>query len=376
MSQQPTSCSCSHHHHEEQQVEELDTNKHTFNDPADEFRSFSDEELKQIIADDNNAVSKRSRLLYYLRQLTNNEEEIERSISILSEGFKSNSALLRHEIAYVMGQIGSEKAIPILEKVIQNLSEDVMVRHEAGEALGAIGSEQALPVLEQYLKDEHREIRETCELAIENIKYRQIKLKALSSVQNSLGNSTDPMDSFLSPFSSVDPSPAFESDKKLIFEEIKSTFLDLNKPLFERYKAMFTLRNIAGQYLEIDQKDYMNSWKRKEEALQTLCKGLLNKDEGALFKHEVAFVLGQLQDKSTANALEEILRDKNQHAMVRHEAAEALGSISDPESLKLLQEFEIDDVSAVKDSCTVAIDMHEYWSKFFSLTKSENEEQE
>jgi len=43
---------------------------------------------------------------------------------------------------------------------------------------------------------------------------------------------------------------------------------------------------------------------------------------------QVAYVLGQLQNKAAASALSDILRNVNEHPMVRHEAAEALGSIA------------------------------------------------
>lgn len=43
---------------------------------------------------------------------------------------------------------------------------------------------------------------------------------------------------------------------------------------------------------------------------------------------QVAYVLGQLQNKSASATLSRILKDVNEHPMVRHEAAEALGSIA------------------------------------------------
>lgn len=43
---------------------------------------------------------------------------------------------------------------------------------------------------------------------------------------------------------------------------------------------------------------------------------------------QVAYVLGQLQNKLASDALSRILKDVNEHPMVRHEAAEALGSIA------------------------------------------------
>ena len=42
----------------------------------------------------------------------------------------------------------------------------------------------------------------------------------------------------------------------------------------------------------------------------------------------MAYVLGQLQDKASTEALVTTLKDVTEHPMVRHEAAEALGSIA------------------------------------------------
>ena len=44
-------------------------------------------------------------------------------------GFNSNSALLRHEVAYVLGQMQNQVAIPTLIDVLSDEDEHVMVRH-------------------------------------------------------------------------------------------------------------------------------------------------------------------------------------------------------------------------------------------------------
>ncbi len=49
--------------------------------------------------------------------------------------------------------------------------------------------------------------------------------------------------------------------------------------------------------------------------------------KSALFRHELAYVMGQLQHPASVDCLLEVLGNKQEHAMVRHEAAEALGSI-------------------------------------------------
>jgi hypothetical protein len=117
-------------------------------------------------------------------------------------------------------------------------------------------------------------------------------------------------------------------------------------PLFQRYRAMFTLRNIGDK-----------------EAIEALCAGF--NDKSALFKHEIAYVLGQMghtQSEEAAAALKEMLKDESQHPMTRHEAAEALGSVSETDATtKFLQEFQKDDNLIVSQSCDVALDIQEYW---------------
>ncbi len=48
----------------------------------------------------------------------------------------------------------------------------------------------------------------------------------------------------------------------------------------------------------------------------------------ALFRHEVAYVLGQVQSGVGRDPLLDRLRDAGESDMVRHECAEALGSIA------------------------------------------------
>ena len=45
-------------------------------------------------------------------------------------GFADESALLKHELAYCLGQMKNTNALPVLESVLANEKEDPMVRHE------------------------------------------------------------------------------------------------------------------------------------------------------------------------------------------------------------------------------------------------------
>ena len=67
----------------------------------------------------------RMRALFSLRNNRSNE-----AIDALCEGFSSTSALLRHELAYVLGQMQNNHAVPKLIEVLSDNDEHVMVRHE------------------------------------------------------------------------------------------------------------------------------------------------------------------------------------------------------------------------------------------------------
>jgi deoxyhypusine monooxygenase len=74
---------------------------------------------------------------------------------------------LRHELAYVLGQMQNNVALPTLNERLSDLEEHVMVRHEAAEAMGAIGNHSAKPILKRFLSDENIEVAESCEVALD-----------------------------------------------------------------------------------------------------------------------------------------------------------------------------------------------------------------
>ncbi|CAO3624784.1 unnamed protein product [Mucor hiemalis] len=270
----------------------------------------------------NVSLAERFRSLFTLKNIAN-----EQSIDIIAKAFADDSELLKHELAYCLGQIGNPRANSTLEKVLEDLSEHEMVRHEAAEALGAIGSLESLPILEKFLNDSNESVVDTCELAIDKIKY-----------ENDPENKAE-REANKSVYNSVDPAPPTTETKSV--EELEAQLTNPDLKLFKRYRAMFALREIGNT-----------------EAVLALAKGL--KDKSALFRHEVAYVFGQLQHPASVPALTECLQDKNEVHMVRHEAAEALGSIATPEVLSTLDSFKEDTEQVVRESCVVALDMYEY----------------
>ncbi|VEL19957.1 unnamed protein product [Protopolystoma xenopodis] len=168
-----------------------------------------------------------------------------------------------------------------------------------------------------------------------------------------------------------------------------------HRSLFERYRALFTLRKRAL--------DAHLSEPERTAAADLLGK-CLSAPGSSLLRHEVAFVLGQLAMPSTADYLIACIKAgpptspkqhsstengstspstsrsagasvTGEHSMVRHEAAEALGAVlgearlseADEElaavsrrAMACLQAGLHDPVQVVRESCVLALDIAEY----------------
>lgn len=289
---------------------------------SSEDKTISIAAIGAMICDTKLPMKQRFRALFTLRNLGG-----EKAIKEISKVFTDSSALLKHECAYCLGQMQDVKAIPILSAILEDKMQEPIVRHEAGEALGAIGDPSAIPVIKKYCSDNTQEVAETCQLALGRIEWLQS--------QNPADN-----DEVLpaNPYASVDPTPP---SKLTDIVTLKQRLLNEELSLFERYRAMFTLRNMGG-----------------EPAAVALAEGL--QCTGALFRHEIAYVLGQMADPATVPYLTKNLQNPAESSMVRHECAEALGSIATDECMDILERYRSDSERVVKESCEVALDMCEY----------------
>lgn len=90
------------------------------------------------------------------------------SISRVLENDKN--ALVRHEAAFSLGQLGYPAATAALSNAVKS-DLSYFVRHEAAIALGVIGSEDARETLNEALKDESEEVRESAIIALANLDY-------------------------------------------------------------------------------------------------------------------------------------------------------------------------------------------------------------
>lgn len=257
-------------------------------------------------------------------------------------------ALLGHELAYCLGQIGLPSALPVLEATLRDRSVHPMVRHEAAEAMGAIGDPISLPILKEYLQDSEISVRETCELAIEKI-VRASNPETGESRRAEVYGTIDPAPSMIKSFHETSGSHLGPDE----LNQMKIQLLDTNRSLFDRYRAMFGLRDAVSRV--IDSEDHLD-----EIAIDALAAGFT--DPSALFRHEIAYVMGQLSHPSSVPALVRVLANKREDEMVRHEAAEALGSIATPEVLEALKSHSsVEEPSrVVRESCEVALDMYRH----------------
>jgi deoxyhypusine monooxygenase len=132
--------------------------------------------LRKSLCSETTPLATRFRALFSLKHLAHqatDPQEAHAAIDAIAAAFASPSALLKHELAYCLGQTGKDAAAPYLKTVLEDLQEDPMCRHEAAEALGALGHAGSLEVLRKFRDREGEEVvvKETCEIAIDRIEW-------------------------------------------------------------------------------------------------------------------------------------------------------------------------------------------------------------
>lgn len=139
--------------------------------------------LATVLADPSLPLSHRFRALFGLKHhacaqppTLTSAPAIAAIASALAAPAAVAGALLKHEVAYCLGQTRSPLAMgPLREALLRRDAEDPMVRHEAAEALGAIADPDCLGLLLERRDDAAEEtiVRETCEIAVERIRWEE-----------------------------------------------------------------------------------------------------------------------------------------------------------------------------------------------------------
>ena len=153
--------------------------------------------------------------------------------------------------------------------------------------MGAISLESSIPVLKRYLNDPNRSVRETCEIALAKIEWDNSPEGRAHHSAPTLENgcvsyacNAPILTRSGRTYTSIDPAPptsgllkgkpAPQDLSRDSVDSLRATLTDPTLPLFERYRAMFALRNIGT-----------------DQAVDALASGF--SDDSALFK----FVLHQ-----------------------------------------------------------------------------------
>lgn len=138
--------------------------------------------LRKVLTSESEPLARRFRALFSLKHLACLQpptEETIPAIEAIAAAFASPSALLKHELAYCLGQTKNIESVAYLKHVVNDTQEDAMCRHEAAEALGALGYEDSLDLLKR-LRDDTNEldiIRETCDIAVDRIIWENSEAK-------------------------------------------------------------------------------------------------------------------------------------------------------------------------------------------------------
>ena len=117
-----------------------------FTPPQDEISK-----LQAVLTSETTPLARRFRALFALKHYAALQPPTKQSvpsIKAIAAALSSPSALLKHELAYCLGQTRNHEAVPYLQTVLQDIHEDPMCRHEAAEALGALGYEENLALLD------------------------------------------------------------------------------------------------------------------------------------------------------------------------------------------------------------------------------------
>ncbi|XP_074600001.1 deoxyhypusine hydroxylase nero [Brevipalpus obovatus] len=301
--------------------------------------SVSIDSVGAILADTQQPLKRRFRALFTLKNTYDPQ-----SLPWIKETLdKEKSVLLKHELAYCMGQMSLPEAIPLLIPILNDHNQDSIVRHEAGEALGNLvpldrdddgnnRSLSAIKALEANMSDKCPLVSQTCELAMEKIRWLRDATKQEIEQLN------------CKKFTTHDPTPpmaSFDSVGKL--EEI---LISPETSLFDKYRALFSLRNLGSS-----------------ECVDILGRSLhRNRDNRKmdLFMHEIGYIFGQMCDPDSIEYLEKIVEYPECHEIARHECVEALGSIGTSKAIEFLKNFINDPSLVVRQSVEVALDMTDY----------------
>ena len=132
--------------------------------------------LRTTLISESTPLARRFRALFGLKHLACLDPPTPQSaaaIDGIAAAFGTPSSLLKHELAYCLGQTRNLASSPFLRDRLQDRHEEAICRHEAAEALGALGDTDSLGLLRSLRDDptEEEVVRETCDIAVARLEW-------------------------------------------------------------------------------------------------------------------------------------------------------------------------------------------------------------
>ena len=294
--------------------------------------------IKSNLTSSSATLTERWVALQFCRKRAPSREELGK---VLIEALKFNkeSVLMRHEIAFALGQTG--RGVETLKKIMRDSEhEDEVTRHEAAESLSTLVN--CKNDFETYAKNRDRFpiLADTCALALEGMR-RFLSGETDAAFAPCCGCQTH---------KNKEKQTSSTSQKTMtVEEEIAACAVlgDTQASLYDRYEACFELRD---RHLHLD------------IAVKAIACALEKDTSSACFRHELAFTLGILGSPDSENILISKLDDTTEHSVVRHEAALALQCIASESAERALyrvSKIATEDIM-VRESCIVALAMRSY----------------
>lgn len=259
------------------------------------------ESAEALASDNSKPIKERFSGVFWLRN--NKSKEACDALMRVVERSK-DSELLQHDAVYIIGQLGHSSSIPFLISLLHDDSYKPIVRHEAGEALGNFpeAKHETIPELRKHLNSPIDVLATTVDLAIR-------KLETYNSDSNTYNKTVK---------GSLEPAEPLTPEKFATLlaqrgktrEQVCDLLADPTLDEFSKYGIVYFFRDHPSPL--------------GERALLFMLDKENRKKTSALIRHEVCFILGQLDAKvknqSTKDTLAACAGDAEEDQIVRHEA--------------------------------------------------------
>lgn len=257
-------------------------------------------ECTAVLQNSASSVKEKYEVLFHLRTRNDNA-----SVQALIDnyGTMNGSELLQHEIMYILGQMSNDIAVDFLITILNDEKQAPVVRHEAGEALSNYPdhTDRILPELQKYVDSDISVVRSTVRIAIRKLQ----TYSKDSNYKKYLEANIEPADPF-----TAEQLKAHLKTEQITHEDILKELLNSEVEEFIKYRIIYYLRNQGDE----------NSVKCLARLLDAANTPLTS----PLMRHELCFIIGQLQNKAdysfVKDALMGLIKDVNEEAIVRHEA--------------------------------------------------------